>query len=320
MNAVNLDNYNVLILVPATGPWEVTENAETAYSVIKDSVVFFIVSSLHSFIQHAVCSHVMLFFYSIGSEPRSLRGVPKLWWRTGQATEGYITQIIPSLSINSCFRIRLMNINVLNQFPQCIYGKPGGPVFTTAACSTVLHHSQNPDFYDEVVCKIFKCASVGQHCYIQMKVTSILMCVVICLIRSRLSCPRIFTRNTIYSSPSIMWPVTSMLRPALRRKRLLKLQVSAIKHLEQRCTSGPIILCCACWNALVLWQFVVCTVCWFMLQWVMHGCLFWRTDVFPLRISAFQSRALCLVDIYSLKNLHPPKWVQESTNAYKLSV
>ncbi|MED6279783.1 Dedicator of cytokinesis protein 10, partial [Characodon lateralis] len=32
----------------------------------------------------------------------------------------------------------------------CIYGKPGGPVFTTAACSTVLHHSQNPDFYDEV--------------------------------------------------------------------------------------------------------------------------------------------------------------------------
>ncbi|XP_061734541.1 dedicator of cytokinesis protein 10 isoform X1 [Nerophis ophidion] len=33
---------------------------------------------------------------------------------------------------------------------KCIYGKPGGPVFTPAACSTVLHHSQNPDFYDEV--------------------------------------------------------------------------------------------------------------------------------------------------------------------------
>ncbi|XP_031717094.1 dedicator of cytokinesis protein 10 isoform X10 [Anarrhichthys ocellatus] len=33
---------------------------------------------------------------------------------------------------------------------KCIYGKPGGPVLTTAACSTVLHHSQNPDFYDEV--------------------------------------------------------------------------------------------------------------------------------------------------------------------------
>ncbi|XP_077467386.1 dedicator of cytokinesis protein 10 isoform X2 [Stigmatopora argus] len=33
---------------------------------------------------------------------------------------------------------------------KCIYGKPGGPILTTAACSTVLHHSQNPDFYDEV--------------------------------------------------------------------------------------------------------------------------------------------------------------------------
>ncbi|XP_040205066.1 dedicator of cytokinesis protein 10 isoform X8 [Rana temporaria] len=33
---------------------------------------------------------------------------------------------------------------------KCIYGKPGGPLFTTAAYSTILHHSQNPDFYDEV--------------------------------------------------------------------------------------------------------------------------------------------------------------------------
>uniref|UniRef100_A0A3P8W727 Dedicator of cytokinesis 10 n=1 Tax=Cynoglossus semilaevis TaxID=244447 RepID=A0A3P8W727_CYNSE len=33
---------------------------------------------------------------------------------------------------------------------KCIYGKSGGPVFTTTACSTVLYHSQNPDFYDEV--------------------------------------------------------------------------------------------------------------------------------------------------------------------------
>ncbi|TRY92073.1 hypothetical protein DNTS_029041 [Danionella cerebrum] len=33
---------------------------------------------------------------------------------------------------------------------KCIYGKPGGPVFTTTVCTAVLHHSQNPDFYDEV--------------------------------------------------------------------------------------------------------------------------------------------------------------------------
>lgn len=35
-------------------------------------------------------------------------------------------------------------------FYQCIYGKPGGPLFTTSAYTAVLHHSQNPDFYDEV--------------------------------------------------------------------------------------------------------------------------------------------------------------------------
>ncbi|XP_069474277.1 dedicator of cytokinesis protein 10 isoform X2 [Ambystoma mexicanum] len=33
---------------------------------------------------------------------------------------------------------------------KCIYGKAGGPPFITKACTTVLHHSQNPDFYDEV--------------------------------------------------------------------------------------------------------------------------------------------------------------------------
>ncbi|XP_075426230.1 dedicator of cytokinesis protein 10 isoform X4 [Ascaphus truei] len=33
---------------------------------------------------------------------------------------------------------------------KCIYGKPGGPLFATVAHSTILHHSQNPDFYDEV--------------------------------------------------------------------------------------------------------------------------------------------------------------------------
>uniref|UniRef100_A0A672V5K0 Dedicator of cytokinesis 10 n=1 Tax=Strigops habroptila TaxID=2489341 RepID=A0A672V5K0_STRHB len=33
---------------------------------------------------------------------------------------------------------------------KCIYGKPGGPLFTSVAYTAVLHHSQNPDFYDEV--------------------------------------------------------------------------------------------------------------------------------------------------------------------------
>ncbi|KAM9664031.1 dedicator of cytokinesis protein 10 isoform 6-T6 [Trichechus inunguis] len=33
---------------------------------------------------------------------------------------------------------------------KCIYGKPGGPLFASAAYTAVLHHSQNPDFSDEV--------------------------------------------------------------------------------------------------------------------------------------------------------------------------
>ncbi|XP_029471532.1 dedicator of cytokinesis protein 10 isoform X2 [Rhinatrema bivittatum] len=33
---------------------------------------------------------------------------------------------------------------------KCIYGKPGGSLFTTSVQTAVLHHSQSPDFYDEV--------------------------------------------------------------------------------------------------------------------------------------------------------------------------
>ncbi|XP_030641604.1 dedicator of cytokinesis protein 9 [Chanos chanos] len=32
---------------------------------------------------------------------------------------------------------------------KCIYGRPGGPLFTKAAFAAVLHHQQNPEFYDE---------------------------------------------------------------------------------------------------------------------------------------------------------------------------
>uniref|UniRef100_A0A8C2EY00 Dedicator of cytokinesis 11 n=1 Tax=Cyprinus carpio TaxID=7962 RepID=A0A8C2EY00_CYPCA len=33
---------------------------------------------------------------------------------------------------------------------KCIYGKPGGPLFTTSAFAAVLHHNQSPDFYNEI--------------------------------------------------------------------------------------------------------------------------------------------------------------------------
>ncbi|XP_048826602.1 dedicator of cytokinesis protein 9-like isoform X4 [Brienomyrus brachyistius] len=33
---------------------------------------------------------------------------------------------------------------------KCIYGRPGGPLFTKHAFAAVLHHQQNPEFYDEI--------------------------------------------------------------------------------------------------------------------------------------------------------------------------
>ncbi|XP_068165077.1 dedicator of cytokinesis protein 9 isoform X5 [Antennarius striatus] len=33
---------------------------------------------------------------------------------------------------------------------KCIYGRPGGPLFTKRAHAAVLHHQQNPEFYDEI--------------------------------------------------------------------------------------------------------------------------------------------------------------------------
>uniref|UniRef100_A0A4X2M111 Dedicator of cytokinesis 9 n=1 Tax=Vombatus ursinus TaxID=29139 RepID=A0A4X2M111_VOMUR len=32
----------------------------------------------------------------------------------------------------------------------CIYGRPGGPVFTRSSSAAVLHHHQNPELYDEI--------------------------------------------------------------------------------------------------------------------------------------------------------------------------
>ncbi|XP_078065091.1 dedicator of cytokinesis protein 10 [Mustelus asterias] len=52
---------------------------------------------------------------------------------------------------NLAVRIEFRNSDGEGAQPlKCIYGKPGGSLFTTSAQTTVLHHSQNPDFYDEV--------------------------------------------------------------------------------------------------------------------------------------------------------------------------
>lgn len=49
-----------------------------------------------------------------------------------------------SLSLSSLI------ISYLCNLMQCIYGHPGGPLFTKQAYAAVLHHQQNPEFYDEV--------------------------------------------------------------------------------------------------------------------------------------------------------------------------
>ncbi|XP_038671180.1 dedicator of cytokinesis protein 10 isoform X2 [Scyliorhinus canicula] len=52
---------------------------------------------------------------------------------------------------NLAVRIEFRNSDGESAQPlKCIYRKPGGALFTTSAQTTVLHHSQNPDFYDEV--------------------------------------------------------------------------------------------------------------------------------------------------------------------------
>lgn len=53
-------------------------------------------------------------------------------------------------NITTSFFQREANCNSLTDPPQCIYGRPGGPLFTKNAFAAVLHHQQNPEFYDEV--------------------------------------------------------------------------------------------------------------------------------------------------------------------------
>lgn len=53
-------------------------------------------------------------------------------------------------NIKTSFLQKEANCTSLNDPPQCIYGRPGGPLFTKHASAAVLHHQQNPEFYDEV--------------------------------------------------------------------------------------------------------------------------------------------------------------------------
>lgn len=103
---------------------------------------------------------------------------------------------------------------------QCIYGRPGGPVFTKHAFAAVLHHQQSPEFYDEV-----------RHAAPNILTRALISAVTECLhmpsfLSIRLSCQLSSTRSTIYSSPSTTSAVTVTARPAPKRGTLLRLKVA----------------------------------------------------------------------------------------------
>ncbi len=49
-----------------------------------------------------------------------------------------------------CVTVRRDPVAVCALFCQCIYGHPGGPLFCKKIFAPILHHQQNPEFYEEV--------------------------------------------------------------------------------------------------------------------------------------------------------------------------
>lgn len=111
--------------------------------------------------------------------------------------------------------------------PQCIYGLPGGPLFTKNAFAAVLHHQQNPEFYDEVRRTVPNILRLGDECHSCVWVSIMTDCLFVLLFLSiRLSCQLSSTRSIIYSSPSTMSAVIATARPAPKRETWLRLKVT----------------------------------------------------------------------------------------------
>lgn len=111
--------------------------------------------------------------------------------------------------------------------PQCIYGRPGGPLFTKYAFAAVLHHQQNPEFYDEVRRTAPNILRLGDECHSCVWVSTMTDCLFVLLFLSiRLSCQLNSTRSIIYSSPSTMSAVIATARPAPKRETWLRLKVT----------------------------------------------------------------------------------------------
>lgn len=111
--------------------------------------------------------------------------------------------------------------------PQCIYGRPGGPLFTKNAFAAVLHHQQNPEFYDEVRRTAPSILRLGDECHSCVWVSTTTDCLFVLLFLSiRLSCQLSSTRSIICSSPSTMSAVITTAKPAPKRETWLRLKVT----------------------------------------------------------------------------------------------
>lgn len=114
--------------------------------------------------------------------------------------------------------------------PQCIYGRPGGALFTKNAFAAVLHHQQSPEFYDEV-----RPTHKITHVHTQVVLSSPPP---LCDLRpspsrsSRSSCRRSSTRSTTSSSPSTTSAATATARPAPRRETWWRLKVLRLVRLQ----------------------------------------------------------------------------------------
>lgn len=101
---------------------------------------------------------------------------------------------------------------------QCIYGRPGGHLFTKNAFAAVLHHQNSPEFYDEVR------RTAKSH-------TRVILSVRVCDVwhflshSSRSSCRRSSTRSTTSCSPCTTSAATATARPAPRRETWWRLKV-----------------------------------------------------------------------------------------------
>uniref|UniRef100_A0A672RFP0 Dedicator of cytokinesis 9 n=1 Tax=Sinocyclocheilus grahami TaxID=75366 RepID=A0A672RFP0_SINGR len=97
------------------------------------SVLAVIVSQLR-----CMASRSYHFFYNISFKT--------FFFNSSKNPEKMYHSFYKNIKQHNCFHDA---VAVCSLFCQCIYGRPGGPLFCKKAFAAVLHHQQNPEFYEE---------------------------------------------------------------------------------------------------------------------------------------------------------------------------